>query len=57
MKTQIIHTGGGNQLVQVNDDDKVIVIGDGYVTVWDSIADFYDHLDGADNEPQQSMSY
>lgn len=57
MKSQIIHTGGGECLMQINDNNKVVVVGGGYVTVWDSVDDFYDHLDGAENEPLQSIAY
>ena len=57
MKSQTINTGGGNYLIQVNDNNKVLIIGEGYVTVWQCVEDFYENLDGADNEPLQSMSY
>jgi len=57
MKSLTINTGGGNYLIQVNDNNKVLIIGDGYVTVWESVEDFYENLDGAENEPLLSMSY
>jgi len=57
MKSQTINTGGGNYLIQVNDNNKVLIIGEGYVTVWECVEDFYENLDGADNEPLQSMGY
>jgi hypothetical protein len=57
MNSQTINTGGGNYLIQVNDNNKVLIIGEGYVTVWECVEDFYKNLDGADNEPLQSMSY
>jgi len=31
-----IETGGGNYLIQVNDNNRVLIIGEGLVTVWES---------------------
>ncbi len=58
MLTEKINTGGGNYLVQVNDNNKVLIIGEGLITVWESIEDFYENLDqGSNNEPLDTFEY
>lgn len=57
MKAQTIETGGGNYLVQVNDNNKVLIIGEGLVTVWESIDDFMANLDGENNTPLDTFEY
>ncbi len=58
MTTEKINTGGGNYLVQVNDNNKVLIIGEGLVTVWESIKDFYENLDqGSNNKPLDTFEY
>lgn len=57
MKHEKIDTGGGVDLVAVYDCDKVLIIGNGYVTVWNDIADFYKTLDGEMIEPLSQYEY
>ena len=40
MQSERIETGGGNYLIQVNDNNKVLIIGEGLITVWESAEDF-----------------
>lgn len=57
MNCKRIETGGGNYLIQVNDGDKVLIIGDGVVSVWEKEEDFYENLDGANNQPIDDFEY
>jgi len=57
MQYERIETGGGNYLIQVKDNDKVLIIGEGYVTVWETVEDFYENLDGANNVPLDTFEY
>ena len=57
MQTKRIETGGGNYLIQVNDNNRVLIIGDGLVTVWESEDDFYENLDGANNQSLDTFEY
>jgi hypothetical protein len=57
METKRIETGGGNYLIQVNDNNRVLIIGDGLVTVWESEDDFYENLDGANNQSLDTFEY
>jgi|14BtaG_2_1085337.scaffolds.fasta_scaffold08383_2 hypothetical protein len=51
IRTTKIDTGGGVELAVVFDEDKVIIIGNGYVTVWKELKDFYKSLNGDDIQP------
>jgi len=57
VKSKRIETGGGNYLIQVNDNNRVLIIGDGLVTVWENEQDFYENLDGATNQALDSFEY
>jgi hypothetical protein len=57
MNTKRIETGGGNYLIQVDDNSRVLIIGEGLVTVWESEEDFYANLDGAANQPLDTFEY
>ena len=57
MDSKRIDTGGGNYLIQVDDNNRVLIIGDGLVTVWEKEQDFYDNLDGSNNQPLSSLEY
>ncbi len=57
MQSERIETGGGNYLIQVNDNNKVLIIGEGLITVWESAEDFYENLDGANNQPLNTFEY
>ena len=57
MNTKRIETGGGNYLIQVDDNARVLIIGEGLVTVWGSEEDFYANLDGANNQPLDTFEY
>ena len=57
MEYKQIETGGGNYLVQVNDNNRVLIIGEGLVTVWESEDDFYANLDGAANQSLDTFEY
>jgi hypothetical protein len=57
MNTKRIETGGGNYLIQVDDNSRVLIIGEGLVTVWESEEDFYANLDGATNQPLDTFEY
>jgi len=35
----------------------VLIIGEGYVTVWEREEDFYENLDGANNGPLDTLEY
>jgi hypothetical protein len=57
MNTKRIETGGGNYLIQVDDNSRVLIIGEGLVTVWERESDFYANLDGANNQPLDTFEY
>jgi|SaaInlStandDraft_7_1057024.scaffolds.fasta_scaffold38203_2 hypothetical protein len=57
MNCERIKSGGGNYLVQVTDNNKVLIVGDGLVTVWENVEDFYKNLDGENNAPLKSFEY
>ena len=57
METKRINTGGGNYVIQINDNNRVLIIGEGYITVWETEQDFYDNLDGNENEPLDIFEY
>jgi len=57
METKRINTGGGNYVIQINDNNRVLIIGEGYVTTWETEQDFYDNLDGNENEPLDIFEY
>jgi len=57
MNTKRIETGGGNYLIQVDDNSRVLIIGEGLITVWESEEDFYANLDGANNQPLDTFEY
>jgi len=57
MEYKQIETGGGNYLIQVNDNNRVLIIGEGLVTVWESEDDFYANLDGANNQSLDTFEY
>jgi len=57
METKRIETGGGNYVIQINDNNRVLIIGEGYVTTWETEQDFYDNLDGNENEPLDIFEY
>ena len=53
-----IDTGGGNCVIQINDNNRVLIIGEGYVTVWETEQDFYDNLDDiTKNQPLDIFEY
>ena len=57
MIVEKINTGGGVQLTAIYDGDKVLVVGNGYVTVWDKLSDFMATLDGEMIEPLAQYDY
>jgi hypothetical protein len=57
MDTKRIETGGGNYLIQVNDNNRVLIIGEGLVTVWETEEEFYQNLDGANNQALDTFEY
>ena len=57
MTCKRIETGGGNYVIQINDNNRVLIIGEGYVTTWETEQDFYDNLDGAANQPLDTFEY
>jgi hypothetical protein len=57
MDTKRIETGGGNYLIQVNDNNSVLIIGEGLVTVWETEEEFYQNLDGANNQALDTFEY
>ena len=57
MNCKKIETGGRNYLIQVNDNNRVLIIGEGYVTVWEREEDFYENLDGANNGALDTLEY
>lgn len=57
MNCERIETGGGNYLIQVNDNNKVLIIGEGLVTVWETVDDFMANLDGENNSPLETFEY
>jgi len=57
METKRIETGGGNYLIQVNDNNRVLIIGEGLVTVWENEDDFYENLDGNTNQSLDLFEY
>lgn len=57
MIVEKINTGGGVQLTAIYDCDKVLVIGNGYITVWHKLDDFMLTLDGEMIEPLAQYDY
>lgn len=58
METKRINTGGGNYVIQINDNNRVLIIGEGYITVWETEQDFYDNLDDvSENIPLDIFEY
>ncbi len=51
MKTEILNAGGQIQLAVIYESDFVFIVGDGYITKWDSLEDFMKTLDGEMIEP------
>ena len=45
MKAYTIDAGGHSELAVVEDDGLVYVIGEGYITIWKSLDDFYNNPD------------
>ena len=57
MNCEKINTGSGNYLMQITDNSRVLIIGEGYITVWETTEDFYNNLNGADNKPLDTFEY
>ena len=58
METKRINTGGGNYVIQINDNNRVLIIGEGYITVWETEQDFYNNLDdSSENIPLDIFEY
>jgi len=57
MRTYQFDGGGHNMLTVVHDNDKVLVIGEGYVTVWNTFEDFERQLDGEGVFPVDEFKY
>ena len=57
MIVEKINTGGGVQLTAIYDCDKVLVVGNGYITVWHKLDDFMRTLDGEMIEPLAQYDY
>ncbi len=58
METKRINTGGGNYVIQINDNNRVLIIGEGYITVWETEQDFYNNLDDiSENIPLDIFEY
>lgn len=56
-KVEEYDAGSRNMLAVVYEGDRVLVIGEGYVTVWRELADFEKRLDGEDIEPLDTYDY
>ena len=51
MKTELLESGGRIQLAAIHEGDFVYIVGDGYITKWNSLEDFQNTLDGEMVEP------
>lgn len=57
MKSYQFDGGGRNMLTVVEDNDRVLIIGEGYVTVWETFTDFEKQLNGECISPIDTFEY
>jgi hypothetical protein len=57
MKSYQFDSGGRNMLTVVEDNNRVLVIGEGYITVWETFADFEKQLEGEDIPSLDTFKY